>query len=91
MRSNILLFAYDTQIFRRVSTIEDADALQKDIDAFNLYNLISCTHIATSFERDELEHVFEEKDLGVVIDMELTIWRRHGVEKRHNGTHSENL
>ena len=92
VQSNLLLFADDTKIFRQVSTTEDAEALQKDIDALNLwsekwllkFNIDKC-HVLSlgKFDKimhthryklygDELEHVFEEKDLGVIIDMELT-------------------
>jgi hypothetical protein len=92
VQSNILLFADDTKIFNKVSSIDDATALQKDIDALNRwsdmwllrFNTDKChvltmgkfhnithTHRYTLYG-DELEHVFEEKDLGVIIDMELT-------------------
>ena len=92
VQSNILLFADDTKIFRQVFTTEDAEALQKDIDALNQwsekwllkFNIDKC-HVLSlgKFDKiththryklygDELEHVFEEKDLGVIIDMELT-------------------
>ena len=115
VRSNILLFADDTKIFRRVSTIEDAEALQNDIDALNRwsemwllkFNTDKC-HVLTlgKFDNiththryklygDELEHVFEEKDLGVVIDMELTFEEHMAMKIKKgqwdNGTHSENV
>ena len=92
VKSNILLFADDTKIFNKVSSVDDAISLQKDIDALNRwsdiwllrFNTDKC-HVLTigKFENiahthrytlygDELDHVFEEKDLGVTIDMELT-------------------
>ena len=38
VQSNILLFADDTKIFRQVSTAEDAEILQNDIDALNQWS-----------------------------------------------------
>ena len=92
IKSNILLFADDTKIFRQVSCRDDATVLQDDIDALNSwtekwllkFNTDKC-HVLTLGKFDkiqhthrytlygsELEHVFEEKDLGVIIDMELS-------------------
>ena len=92
VQSNILLFADDTKIFNKVTSIDDSRKLQKDIDALNCwsdkwllkFNTDKC-HVLTmgKFENivhtqrytlyeEELDHVFEEKDLGVIIDMELT-------------------
>ena len=92
VKSNVLLFADDTKIFKQVSCSDDATVLQEDIDALNRwsdmwllkFNTDKC-HVLTlgKFENiththryslygDELDHVFEEKDLGVIIDMELT-------------------
>ena len=92
VQSNILLFADDTKIFNKVTSVDDSTLLQKDIDALNVwsdkwllkFNTDKC-HVLTmgKFENimhtqrytlygDELDHVFEEKDLGVIIDMELT-------------------
>ena len=106
VQSNVLLFADDTKIFKQVTTKEDADALQNDIDALNIwsekwllkFNTDKC-HVLTlgKFENishtqryslygNELEHVFEEKDLGVIIDMELTFGEHIATKvKKANG------
>ena len=106
VKSNILLFADDTKIFRHVSSKEDATLLQKDIDELNRwsekwllkFNTDKChvltlgkmenimhTHRYTLYG-NELEHVFEEKDLGVIIDMELTFEEHMATKiKKANG------
>ena len=92
VKSNILLFADDTKIFKQVKSQDDALRLQQDIDALKhwsdkwllRFNTGKC-HVLTmgkfhniqythrySLNDKELEHVFEEKDLGVIIDMELS-------------------
>ena len=92
VRSNILLFADDTKIFKQIKSRDDALQLQKDIDALNRwseewllkFNTDKChvltlgkidnilhTHRYTLYG-DELAHAFEGKDLGVIIDMEMT-------------------
>ena len=92
IKSNGLMFADDTKLFRLVSSYDDADALQADIsqleqwaDTWQLrFNYDKC-HILTlgkfgnihhahryKMSSNELEHVFEEKDLGITIDGELT-------------------
>ena len=106
VQSNVLLFADDTKIFNHISSIDDAIALQKDIDALNhwsdkwllKFNTDKC-HVLTlgKFEKimythrytlygDELDHIFEEKDLGVIFDMELTFEEHIGTKvKKANG------
>jgi len=97
VQSNILLFADDTKIFNKVTSIDDSRKLQNDIDALNCwsdknFNTDKC-HVLTmgKFENMmhtqrytlygyELDHAFEEKDLGVIIDMELT-FEEHIVTK----------
>ena len=92
VQANLLLFADDTKVFNKVSSVEEATELQNDILALNCwsdrwllkFNTDKC-HVLTlgKFENimhthrytlygDELDHVFEEKDLGVIFDMELT-------------------
>ena len=92
VKSNILLFADDINIFVQVKSIEDSLLLQRDIDALERwsttwllkFNIDKC-HVLTlgkidnimhthryKLYKEELDHVFEEKDLGVIIDMELT-------------------
>ena len=91
IKSEGLMFADDTKIFRLISSYEDAVELQEDIsklekwaDKWQLrFNYDKC-HILTlgKFENihhahryemsgNELEHVFEEKDLGITIDADL--------------------
>ena len=91
IKSDGLLFADDTKIFRKITSKEDALVLQSDIRSLeewsNLwqleFNLDKC-HVLTLGKFDhimythhykvgggEIEHVFEEKDLGVIIDSEL--------------------
>ena len=90
-KSDGLLFADDTKIFKHIMSREDALSLQADIDELEKwsntwllkFNPDKC-HVLTlgKFENikythryriygNELEHVFEEKDLGVKIDAEL--------------------
>ena len=91
VNSNVYLFADDTKVMRKVTSMEDAKALQRDLDKLEAwskkwllkFNPDKC-HVLTigKFENirhteryqlygDELEHVFEEKDLGVHVDSEL--------------------
>ena len=91
LSSNTLLFADDTKVFRRITSKEDAQALQDDLDALQQWSdkwLLrfhpdKC-HVLTlgrlenirhtfryTISNQELEHVFEEKDLGIVIDSNL--------------------
>ena len=91
IKSDGLMFADDTKIFRLVSSYKDAIELQEDIhqlekwsDTWQLrFNYDKC-HILTlgkfdnihhahryELSSNELEHVFEEKDLGITIDSEL--------------------
>ena len=92
VRSDALLFADDTKIFRQVCSQNDALLLQADIDSltrwsnkwllkFNTdkcyvlslgrFDNIRYTH-RYSLYGEELEHVFDEKDFGVIVDMELS-------------------
>ena len=96
IKSDGLMFADDTKIFRLISSYDDAVELQADIsrleqwsDTWQLrFNHDKC-HILTlgKFENihhahqyemsnNKLEHVFEEKDLGITIDSELK-FREH--------------
>ena len=82
--SNAFLFADDTKVLRHITSREDSIALQSDIDLLNgcskkwllKFNTDKCQVIPLGkFENimhtHELEHVFEEKDLGVIIDCDL--------------------
>ena len=91
VKSDTLLFADDTKIFRQISTKNDALRLQDDIDSLTRWSekwllkfntdkchVLSLGHFENirythrySLYGEELEHVFNEKDLGVMIDMEL--------------------
>ena len=92
VKSNVLLFADDTKIYRQICSRNDALMLQNDIKSLTdwpekwllKFNTSKChvltlgklenimyTHRYLLYE-DELEHVFQEKDLGVIVDMELT-------------------
>ena len=91
VNSHVYLFADDTKLMRKITSNDDADALQRDLDELEAwsnkwllrFNPEKC-HVLTigKFEDiqhteryklygNELEHVFEEKDLGVHIDSEL--------------------
>ena len=91
VNSKVYLFADDTKLMRKVTSEDDARALQRDLDELEAwskkwllqFNPDKC-HVLTigKFENirhteryklygKELEHVFEEKDLGVHIDSEL--------------------
>ena len=91
VNSHVYLFADDTKLMRKVTSSDDAKALQRDLNELEAwsnkwllrFNPEKC-HVLTigKFENirhteryklygNELEHVFEEKDLGVHIDSEL--------------------
>ena len=92
VKSNVLLFADDTKIYRQICSRNDALMLQNDIksltdwsEKLSLKSNTSKCHVLTLGKlenimytqryllyEDELEHVFQEKDLGVIVDMELT-------------------
>ena len=91
MSSNTLLLADDTKVFRRITSKEDGQTLQADIDALQRWSdkwllrfhpdkchvltLGKVENIRHTFRytisKQELEHVFEEKDLGILIDNNL--------------------
>ena len=92
VKSNVYLFADDTKLSHQVSTAEDAQLLQEDLNALSKwskdwlleFNADKC-HVITfgrlenirhteryKIDGEELEHVFDEKDLGVTMDYELT-------------------
>ena len=92
IKSNGFLFAYDTKIFRKITSREDALTLQSDVKSLEewseiwrlQFNLEKC-HVITLGNFDnimythrykiceqEIEHVFEEKDLGVTLDFNLS-------------------
>ena len=87
VQPDILLFADDTKVMRTITIREDSCSLQSDVDSLQQwllnFNVDKC-HVLTigKFENIkythryrihecELDHVFEEKDLGVHIDAEL--------------------
>ena len=92
IESDSYLFADDTKIFQTITSKEEADLLQSDIDSLQLWSdkwLLKfhpdkCHVLSIGKFEDiaytkryqlggtELEHVFSEKDLGVIIDSELT-------------------
>ena len=91
LSSNTLLLADDTKVFRRITSKEDGQTLQADIDALQRWSdkwllrfhpdkchvltLGKVENIRHTFRytisKQELEHVFEEKDLGILIDNNL--------------------
>ena len=100
MKSVIHLFADDTKIHAPINNIQDAIALQEDINDMELWSDIwllnfhpdKC-HVLTVGKHQnivhahnytlngvELEHVFEEKDLGVIVDSNLK-FEEHLTEK----------
>ena len=92
LKSDSLLYADDTKLFRRVTCKQDAEELQADLNTLEEWSrkwLLSFhpdkCHVLTlgKFENIqhteryriydmELDHVFEEKDLGVIVDSELS-------------------
>ena len=81
--SDALLFADDTKLFRQITSREDAHILQCDIDSLREWS--EKCHVLT-FENiiythnmygNELEPVFEEKDLGVTIRCRAKIRRAY--------------
>ena len=93
VKSNALLFADDTKIYRLTKSVADSAALQQDLNslvdwsrrwllAFNaskchVLSLGKIENIDHAFyyamDGTELEHVFEEKDLGVFTSSSL-LW-----------------
>ena len=92
VESEGLLFADDTKIYRAITSKEDAQSLQSDLNTLEewseewllRFHPDKC-HVLTlgKFENimhterykicnKELEHMFEEKDLSVIIDSELS-------------------
>ena len=91
IKSNGLLFADDTKIYRTITCREDAEELQNDLSTLETwsekwllrFNADKCHVLTTGKFEDimhtmrykicdkELEHVFDEKDLGVTIDSNL--------------------
>ena len=92
VKSDGLLYADDTKLFRCITSKQDAQALQSDLDELEDWSrkwLLSFhpdkCHVLTlgKFENiqhterykiydKELDHVFDEKDLGVIVDADLT-------------------
>ena len=92
IKSDGFLFADDTKIFRKITSVEDSVALQSDIDRLESWSkkwllrfhpdkchVLSLGKIENIIHAHrysicgrEMEHVGEEKDLGVVIDSELS-------------------
>ena len=92
VKSNGLLFADDTKIFKAITEKNDALSLQDDINSMDKWThdwLLSFhpgkCHVITlgkheniplayryTISDEEIEHVFNEKDLGVYIDSDLS-------------------
>jgi len=92
VKSNGLLFADDTKIFKEITGKDDALSMQYDINSMEKWThdwLLSFhpgkCHVVTlgkleniqlafryTVNGEEIEHVFNEKDLGVYIDSDLT-------------------
>ena len=92
LKSDSLLYADDTKIFRRIMCKKDAEELQSDLNMLEAWSrkwLLSFhpdkCHVLTlgKFENIqhteryrvydmELDHVFEEKDIGVIVDSDLS-------------------
>ena len=91
INSDSFLFADDINVFREITSKDDAFAVQSDIDSLQhwsnkwllqfhpdkchvltlgKFDNIRYTH-RYSFYEHELEHVFEEKDLGVTFESDL--------------------
>ena len=66
--SNGFMFADDTKLFRAIRCREDADILQSDIEALEDWS----KKWLLKFHPDKCHVLFEEKDLGVMVDSELT-------------------
>ena len=92
IRSDGFLYADDTKIFRQITSREDSNELQNDIDRLEMwaekwmlkFHPDKC-HVLTlgKFENIkytnryqicgmEMEHVFDEKDLGVIFDSNIS-------------------
>ena len=98
-KSDGLLFADDTKIFKHIMSREDALSLQADIDVleewsntwllkFNVLTLgkfenIRYTH-RYSICVNELEHVFDEKDLGVSMILLLVSRNRESQKSKYD-------
>ena len=92
IKSEGLLFADDTKIFKQITSREDALILQSDLNLLEQWSknwLLNFhpdkCHVLTLGKFDnirhahryniydtELEHVFEEKDLGIIMDGDLS-------------------
>ena len=92
MKSNGLLFADDSKIFKAITKKNDALSLQDDINSMEKWThdwLLSFhpgkCHVITlgkheniplayryTISCEEIEHVFNEKDLGVYVDSDLS-------------------
>ena len=100
VKSVIHLFADDTKIHAPINNIQDAIALQEDINDMELWSDIwllnfhpdKCHVLIVGKHQNivhahnytlngiELEHVFDEKDLGVIVDSNLK-FEEHLTEK----------
>ena len=87
VKSQMLLFADDTKIFEQITGEDDIRSLQQDIDGMNrwsekwllkfhpdkckIMNIGSENQNQYQIGNSALEHIQEEKDLGVIIDSTL--------------------
>ena len=86
MKCATYLFADYTIIFRQITTKEDALLLHSDINSLERWSqkwlltfypkkrhiiLLHCQAEKYTLHRQELEHVFEQKDLGLILYAEL--------------------
>ena len=82
--SSSLMFADDTNVFREFCSEDDLECLQRDLTWLLKFHQEKCKILMVGklekiqraypyrLMEFQLEHVFEEKDLGIIIDTDLT-------------------